>query len=449
MSSQADSVRVALARCPATARQLTEMLKISQPTLSRILTSMGEEVVRFGAARSIQYALRDGLRGLPDIPVYRVDVAGQVRELGVLIAVRPEGFVMRQADGVTLHSEGLPWWLLDMRPQGFLGRAFAAQYGPLLGLPSALNDWHDSHVLRALLAHGDDVVGNLLLGEQVRNRYVSSPTPQALAIADKATVYPQLAHKATAGEVAGTSAGGEQPKFTVYAETQQGARHLIVKFSEAEASPVSERWRDLLLAEHLALKVLRDAGISAAQSALVDCAGQRFLETVRFDREGSLGRRALHTLTALDAEFVGVGDGGWPLIARRLADAEVIPPEAVNEVGLLWAFGVLIGNTDRHNANLAFIAEHGRPYGVAPAYDMLPMAFAPRSGGGLPDSIPAPHIYADIAHATWQNALPLAQAYLEQLQRKRTSQFSPCFSACISALDQHLNVAMSMIARLG
>jgi hypothetical protein len=32
---------------------------------------------------------------------------------------------MVQADGVALHSDRLPWWLFDMRPQGYLGRACA------------------------------------------------------------------------------------------------------------------------------------------------------------------------------------------------------------------------------------------------------------------------------------------------------------------------------------
>ena len=51
------------------------------------------------------------------------------------------------------------------------------------------------------------------------------------------------------GDAAGSSAAGEQPKFSTYAQTAQGAAHVIVKFSETLDSPVSQRWRDLLLAE--------------------------------------------------------------------------------------------------------------------------------------------------------------------------------------------------------
>jgi serine/threonine protein kinase HipA of HipAB toxin-antitoxin module len=222
---------------------------------------------------------------------------------------------------------------------------------------------------------------------------------------------------------------------------------LIVKFSEAEQSPVSERWRDLLLAEHLALETLRDAGITAAQSAVFDSGGQRFLEVVRFDRVGNLGRRALHSLFTLDAEFVGAGTGGWPLIARRLADAGHILPAAADEAGLFWAFGTLIGNTDMHSGNLSFVAEHGRPYKIAPAYDMSPMAFAPRSGGGLPDSVPTANIQSGVANATWRYALDLAQIYLARLQL--AARFSPRFGTCIAALKNHIEAAGAAIARLG
>jgi hypothetical protein len=51
-----------------------------------------------------------------------------------------------------------------------------------------------------------------------------------------------------------------------------------------DENPVSERWRDLLLAEHLALSVL---GID---TEVFDFGIQRFLEVPRFDRVGQFGR---------------------------------------------------------------------------------------------------------------------------------------------------------------
>lgn len=447
MPSHVENIRTHLTRGPQSAQQLIEKMRISQPTFSRALARLGYEVVRLGAARSMQYTLRDTARGLGDIRIYRVDVAGQIRLLGTLVAVRPEGFVMRQEDGATLYSEGLPWWLFDMIPQGFLGRAYAARHGAGLGLPPRLGDWNDQHALRALLAHGHDVVGNLLLGDLARDRFLSSPVPVPVEEAQKAEAYTRLARDAASGEVAGSSAGGEQPKFTVYAATPAGARHLLVKFSEAEDSPVSERWRDLLLAEHLALATLREAGTSAAQTHIFSHGSQRFLEVERFDRVGGLGRRALHSLSALDAEFVGAGTGGWPMIARRLADAGEIHAQAADSAATLWAFGTLIGNTDMHNGNLSFIAEHGRPYEIAPAYDMTAMAFAPRSGGGLPEHIAAPDIQAGVPNNAWRRAESLAGAFLARV--RASTDFSPRFGACIAALENHVSTARTAISRLG
>ena len=387
MLSHADTLRRQLAAGPQAARQLIDHMGVSQPTISRALTELGDEIVRIGAARSIQYTLRDSARGLPDTPIYRVDAEGRIRQLGTLIPVRPDGFVMRQEDGVSRHSDGLPWWLFDMRPQGYLGRAYAARHAAELGLPARLSEWSDTHALHALLAHGHDVVGNLLLGEIARDQFLGSPVPDPITEDRKAEEFVRLAGEAARGENPGSSAGGEQPKFAAHAMTSAGPRHLIVKFSELEQGPVSERWRDLLLAEHLALDTLREAGVPAARTRILDRGGerfpQRFLEVERFDRIGSLGRRALFSLAALDAGFVGAGAGGWPIIARRLAAAGHIRPQAADGVELLWAFGSLIGNTDMHSANLSFITDQGPPCDIAPAYDMSPMSFAPRSSGRL------------------------------------------------------------------
>ena len=145
-------------------------VEISQPTLSRAIAALGPELVRIRLARAIHYALRDAVRGLPETPVYCVGVDGKVKRLGLLIPVRDQGFVMLDDEGTAVHSEGLPWWLLDMRPQGFMGRAYANRHSQALGLPANIAQWSDTHALRALLAHGHDAVGNVLLGDLARDR---------------------------------------------------------------------------------------------------------------------------------------------------------------------------------------------------------------------------------------------------------------------------------------
>jgi serine/threonine protein kinase HipA of HipAB toxin-antitoxin module len=334
-----------------------------------------------------------------------------------------------------------------MRPSGYLARAYAARHGGALGLPARLVDWSDSHALRALLANGEDVVGNLLLGDTARDRFLAAALPAPIAEAQKTERYAALAREAAGGDMPGSSAGGEQPKFIAFAATPDGPRHVLVKFSEPDAGLVGERWRDLLLAEHLALETLRDAGIPAATTRLIDDENQRFLEVERFDRVGALGRRAVFSLSALDAEFVGAGGIGWPTITRRLAAQKVIVPQAADTAALLWAFGTLIGNTDMHGGNLSFLSEQGPPCEIAPAYDMSPMGFAPRSGGGLPESLADAAIDPGVSNETWRSAEVLARTFLARVVV--SGDFSRRFEPCIAALERRIDTASARIARLG
>jgi hypothetical protein len=423
---------------------------ISQPTLSRALAAMGDEVVRWGAARSIQYALRDTGRGVGDIPIHRVGADGTLQFLGVLVPVRPEGFVMQPTGGGALHSDSLPWWLLDMRSQGFLGRAYVAQHAQALGLPPSLSDWRDTHALRALMAHGHDAVGNLLLGDRARDQFLHSPVLQPIGQDQKGGVYVRLAEAAARGEQPGSSAGGEQPKFTAFADTPAGPCHVLVKFSLPDggaANPAIQRWRDLLLAEHHALQTLAAAGIPAARTEVVDHAGQRFLEVERFDRVGALGRRGVFSLAAVEAEFVGDAPAPWPSLVARLADAGHTDRASAQMAALLHAFGALIGNTDMHHGNLSFISEHSRPYTLAPAYDMLPMGFAPRASGALPAELPPTHLHASVGNATWRQAWDLAKRFAARIRAE--PRFSAGFAPCLDGLARHLDDAQVKLARLG
>ncbi|MCC7545452.1 MAG: type II toxin-antitoxin system HipA family toxin YjjJ [Aquabacterium sp.] len=358
-------------------------------------------------------------------PIYRIDPHGQLTRLGVMTLARPDVFVMHQDDGKVLTSEGLPWWLLDMRPQGFMGKAFAAHHAAGLGLPANINEWSDRQALRAVLQQGHDVVGNLVLGDQARDHFVSQPVLEAVSVADKGAVYADLAQKAMQGDLSGSFAAGEQPKFTAYAQTPAGPRHVLVKFSLAQSSPANERWRDLLLAEHHALETLREAGHNAAASRVHDYQGQRFLEVERFDRVGQMGRRGLVSLAALEAEFVGNPRAPWPVLVEELARQKVVSEDAVLGTQTLFAFGRLIGNTDMHTGNLSFLTDGGMPYALAPAYDMLPMAFAPGANGSLCNELPPADLHPSVPDHVWRQMRDLAGRYL-------------CLAAEQTRLDQRL-----------
>lgn len=434
MTKRSDMIRQRLRQMPATARQLADNIGVSQPTLSRELKVIADEVVRFGSGPSIQYALRDEFRGFSSAPVYRISEVGQIKLLGQLIPVHPAGFVMQQTDNISLYSDGLPWWLFDMRPQGYLGRAYASACSASLGLPDNPELWTDTDVIRSLLAHGHDAVGNLLIGERARDQYLEMPLPEAVV---RQYHFPELALAVSSGEVPGSSAGGEQPKFCTY--TDQG--HVLVKFTTPEDNSVSERWRDLLLAEHLALKVLD------VETEVFDFGGQRFLEIPRFDRVGDTGRIGLFSLRALEAEFVGRARESWPMLVNELIRQQQVHPEAAEGVARLWAFGILIGNTDMHHGNLSFISSHGRPYQLAPAYDMLPMGFAPKAGGGIQNTLRAAIFPEVISTEVWHQALKLAEEFLALADA--THSFSANFAPCLTELHRHIEHAKSRIARLG
>ncbi len=433
MAATTDAIRQQLALGPAKSRQLVEKTGFSQPTVSRALAELGDDIIRLGAGRSIQYALKDHTRGFDAVAIHRVSESGQISMWGQLVSVRPDGFVMIQPDGSALHSDGLPWWLLDMRPQGFMGRAYAARHAPALGLPADVEQWSDAQVLHALLHHGHDAVGHWLVGEKAREVFLQMPPPEPV---DRQAMYPELARAAAAGESPGSSAGGEQPKFAAY--TDRG--HVLVKYSARDDNAVSERWRDLLLSEHHALAML------GTPSQVLDINSQRFLEVPRFDRVGPLGRVGVFSLRALDAEFVGRMHEPWPVLVQALAQMGVVQPRATQHAALRWAFGALIGNTDMHAGNLSFIGSHGSPYQLSPAYDVLPMAFAPNRFGEMGQGLTRVNVLAAIPAAIWHQASQLAQNYLERLRADPL--LSGGFAPCLQAMQQHLAEAQVRIGRL-
>lgn len=446
MSLHSDRIALTLAAGPAGVGELGARLGLSQPTLSRALSEMTSQLIRIRKGRSFSYALRDSGRGFSDITVYRVDPQGLVSQLGTLVPVRDAGYAMLQTDGSALYSEGLPWWILDMRPQGFMGRAYAGLHAVHLGLPSSLQDWSDSHAVRALLAHGHDVTGNLLLGDLARERFLETAAYVPVASEDRPKTYAQLSQTSLGEEQTWSSAGGEQPKFTAYVETRVGRRHVIVKFSVLDDNPVSQRWRDLLLSEHHALEALLSAGVAASRTSVIDSGSQRFLEVERFDRVGERGRQGLVSLSALDNEFAGFATRAWPEVTRVLCVDGVITEKAHAGTCLLYAYGCLIGNTDMHHGNLAFLNSTGRPYEIAPAFDMLPMTFKPGAGGQITNTVKPVPLHSAVPPSAWRRALGIAQDFVQRL-RGDTS-LSADFKPCLTALGDHLQVMGSKIALL-
>ena len=100
-----------------------------------------------------------------------------------------------------------------------------------------------------------------------------------------------------------------------------------------------------------------------------------------------------------------------------------------------------------HAGNLSFVSDTGRPYAMSPAYDMLPMAFSPTSGGQVRDSIGSSQLHACVDGTAWRRALELAQQYVSRL--RNDARFSANFGPCIRALGANLDDASQKIARIG
>jgi hypothetical protein len=350
----------------AQASELTSRLGVSQPTVWRLIAAAGDHVCRMGTGRATRYALKRTLSPLGTwLPVCRVDESGRVHRHGILHLLEGGHHWLAQEDGPGAFFEGLPPFAADMSPQGYMGRSFTARY-PELDVPRRITDWNDDHRLLALALRGEDCTGNLILGDESLNRFLAQ-VPRPVHSSD----YPELARASMTGQP-GSSAGGEQPKFTAYSE----GRHVLVKFSPADESAAAQRWRDLLACESIALELLREEGLPAAMARSLYLEGRRFLEAERFDRVGPRGRRALLSLGALDDEYFGHRDT-WTKAALRMLAARRVDPEDARRMRWLDSFGQLIGNSDRHFGNLSFfMAEDGR-FRLAPVYDMLPMFFAP------------------------------------------------------------------------
>jgi len=134
------------------------------------------------------------------------------------------------------------------------------------------------------------------------------------------------------------------------------------------------------------------------------------------------------------------------VIARALWKSGVITPQAFDTACLLWAFGTLIGNTDMHSGNLSCLSEGRRPYELAPAYDMTPMAFAPTAGGGLPDRTLELTVGEQVSAAAWKEGLAMAQVFVRRLEDEEG--FSAGFDAGKAELVRHVRVVAERIGRL-
>lgn len=403
--------------------ELCRLLKgINRSTLARLVGQIDHEAIRRGGSRRTRYSLRRALRGRGEaFPLYRIDADGTGHVAGGLDLTYPAGSALLLseplawplADGEMSDGwfDGLPYPLLDMRPQGFLGRNFAHLYRQILEVSENLSDWSDDDVVHVLATYGHDQSGDLILGDRAYQRHLDGRRDwesRLIRTDQLATVYPEQARLALAQGIAGSSAAGEFPKFTAMRDMAGTPVAVIVKFSGADDSAAVRRWADLLVCEHLALETLpAELGIAAAKSAIHLHQGRTFLEVVRFDRCGAHGRAPLCSLASINGALLGKAGVSWAVVAEALQRNNWLSADAVSQVKQLWWFGKLIANTDMHEGNLSF--HPGLT--LAPAYDMLPMQYAPLRGGEVPPQTFVPQLPLPADAGEWRLATRAAIAF--------------------------------------
>ena len=294
----------------------------------------------------------------------------------------------------------------------FAGRIFARQRAAELGLPDDPRIWSADAILMSLLLYGDDLPGDFVLGSDAVQRVQKTrmEDPMGIPSSERRERYGEIAEAVLAGTPVGSSAGGEQPKFTARIREEGVFKNVIVKISPPRDTEAGQRWTDLLLAEHLAAEQLARNGMSASETQWIEGARRVSLEVKRFDRVGSHGRRGVVSLLAVDAELHGALDT-WPKAADRLRRSGWLSEADALRLKVLWWFGKLIANTDLHFGNVSLFLNDAPPLELAPAYDMLPMGLAPRGQGEI---VPYPAIMEPPppeAADAWLRAAGMASAY--------------------------------------
>jgi hypothetical protein len=417
-------------------------LGVSQPSLSRALRPLiqARSAMQLGVTRGARYALR---RTVADIgsawPLYRIGRQGEVNELGTVNALAAAQYFVDAATtmkalgngGVT---DGLPYFLQDQRPGGFLGKAVPTRY-PELRLPPRVIDWSDEHYLRYLTRHGSDTVGDLILGESALNEHLAGKArPKTIRNQERAARYPKLAIEVMEGALPGSSAHGEHPKFLAAIATAGIIRQVLVKFSPPIETALGRRWADLLIGEHHAHSLLRRAGLPACESRTYEFADRFFLEVDRLDRDGAEGRIGITSLMAISLARHGELDD-WISASKRLHADGCIDAPTLEQVRFIATFGELIANTDRHFGNLAFYDDYSDHFSLAPVYDMLPMLFAPQNDQIVARVFGPPGPTAN-SHRAWAPARELAERYWQALSEDLSisAGFRKTCAACLSAL---------------
>jgi len=408
--------------------ELVDFLSISLSTVTRHLSKLMDDgsVVRLGQGKNIRYIALRTLDGIEQpILIRQVDALANVSIVGRLWLTY-NGSVL-ETENETIEYDDLPWFLFDLKPQGFIGRLIGRRVGRKLKVSAKVDTWNSDDILRYLVLEKNNTSGNFELyqsfGEVQSIKKRSTTRTEILDLYDKHVKKPVFTEFEEHG---GSSAGGEQPKFN--SRFYPNGLSKLVKYSPLlnVGNLIAERVKDLLICEHHALEILQRFNNFSASSEIFITNDRLYLEIDRFDRvvvddkEGQLGMVSLESVIA---QFVGYA-GNWAEASDSLLAEKILDEEGARLLKLWLAFSRFIGNTDTHNGNVSLFLDGIDPAGLTPAYDMLPMAYMPSNS-----ELPTPKINvrrpALIDDDIWQQGKELGNAFWQVIAQEK--RITPAF----------------------
>jgi hypothetical protein len=244
VESRSDALRRQLRLTHLTsAADLGLALRWSQPTVSRALASLGDQVVRLGRARAARYALARPLGRLGHRwPLHEIDAQGRASAVGFLVAAGAGGFVLepeatssestlswaapeaRAKPGQPIWFDGWPWFLIALWPSGFMGHALARRCASGGWVAADLTQWGADDVLWMALMQGHDAPGHWVLGDVALQRALASIVEprDVIAASERAALYPLMAQAALQSEGSSGWVEGTQPCFTAVVRGDAG-----------------------------------------------------------------------------------------------------------------------------------------------------------------------------------------------------------------------------------
>lgn len=199
----------------------------------------------------------------------------------------------------------------------------------------------------------------------------------------------------------GSPLGGAKPKALI----SIGGEQWVIKFFNHE--PI-----DAPVVEHASMTLAERAGITVAQTRVIQLVGLHAVAIRRFDRQQGLRIHSISAGTAIRAATISGQEPqmGYPELARILRRVGVtqanINQQDARELFRRMVFNILIDNTDDHEKNHSLLVvnpfENGR-LKLAPAYDVLPT----NSGQGYQEFICG----AQGRDSTLENAMSQCDAF--------------------------------------